>query len=215
MSDDAIDVLVIGCTYHDFETNGDILESVLADTGRFDPVVTTDKDELLPDRIDRYDAIVDYMTDSSMSRDQRSGFLEFIEAGGGYVGIHPAADISNFYDGEGNDPELEALLGAGYEGHPDQMELTVEIVDSDHPITEGLSSYTVYDEPYRFSEVEDARVLARTTLPNRNDVPYAWTRRYGDGRVFYHANGHTNEAFRHPTVQSMIVRGIEWATDPR
>lgn len=203
-------VLVIGCHYHDFETNGDILADVLDQIPAVDTTVTADKSELNPDRISAYDVLVDYMTDSSMSPSQRDGFLTFVRDGGGYVGIHPAADITNFYDGDGNDPDLEGLLGAGYEGHPEKQEITVQLVDEQHPITIGLRDYTVFDEPYRFSAVGDADVLARTTLPDRDAVPYAWARKYGDGRVVYHANGHTNAACRHPTFQAMFRRAVAW-----
>lgn len=213
MPNETLDVLVIGCTYHDFETNGRILGDVVESIDGATATVTTDKDRLLPETIENYGAIVDYTTDSSMTDAQREGFLGFVRDGGGYVGVHPAADIRNFYDGDGNDPALEELLGAGYIDHPEKTDVTVELIDREHPITEGLADYTVFDEPYRFGwdRVDEVHVLAKLRHREMGEVPVAWTKPYGDGRVFYVSTGHTNEACENRTFQSLVARGVEWA----
>lgn len=217
MSTDTLRALVIGCPYHDFETNGRILGEIVDSLDGVEATVTTDKDELRPDSVAAYDVILDYMTDSGMTASQRDGFLGFVRDGGGYVGVHPAADIRNFYEGEGNDPELEALLGTGYLDHPEKTDVTVQLVDREHPITRGLSDYTVFDEPYRFNwdHVNDVHVLAKLSHEEMGEVPVAWTKSYGEGRVFYISTGHTNAACEHSTFQTAIARGVEWTAGRR
>ncbi|MFX6326674.1 ThuA domain-containing protein, partial [Acinetobacter baumannii] len=69
------------------------------------------------------------------------------------------------------------------------------IVDAEHPITQGLGTFTVHDELYLFSDYDPARVhlLAQTESFDDNNsgpIPIAWTREQGAGRVFYISLGH-------------------------
>ena len=65
-------------------------------------------------------------------------------------------------------------------------------------------------------------VLATTRYPVVNyfhasngevDVPVAWTKRWGHGRVFYCSLGHHNDVFDEPTALEMMRRGLLWAAE--
>jgi type 1 glutamine amidotransferase len=45
----------------------------------------------------------------------------------------------------------------------------------------------------------------------RPPYPVAWAHRYGDGRVFFTAMGHSEETWRNPRFQEMLFGGIDWA----
>lgn len=45
----------------------------------------------------------------------------------------------------------------------------------------------------------------------RPPYPVAWAHRYGEGRVFYTAMGHSEETWRHARFQEMLFGGIDWA----
>ena len=42
-------------------------------------------------------------------------------------------------------------------------------------------------------------------------MPYAWTKPYGDGRVFVAAWGHTYKDFDVPEAREIMLRGMLWA----
>ena len=42
--------------------------------------------------------------------------------------------------------------------------------------------------------------------------PAVWTRQWGEGRVVVTTPGHTPEVLQHPSVRTIIERGMLWAT---
>ncbi|MGO1851678.1 ThuA domain-containing protein, partial [Microbacterium sp.] len=66
-------------------------------------------------------------------------------------------------------------------------------------------------------------VLVTTTHDVRPDapwqepatVPVAWTRQWGDGRVFACTVGHGVDDLSIPEIRTMIGRGLIWAARPR
>lgn len=210
-------VLALGETafpFHDFEEVGPRFEDVLGDAA--DLTLTTDKDAL--SELDGYDVVLDYLTDSALSDEQREGLLAFVREGNGYVGVHCAADLTSTASDDPDDvldtrekplPELRELLGGHFLDHPEQSEFGVRIVD-DHPIAAGVGDFTVFDEPYQV-ECDGVAVLARMDHPDLEEYPVAWTKRYGKGRVYYLSLGHTEEAFETDGFRSLLVNGVEWA----
>jgi type 1 glutamine amidotransferase len=45
----------------------------------------------------------------------------------------------------------------------------------------------------------------------RPAYPVTWAHRYGEGRVFYTALGHSEETWRDPVFQQLLFGGIDWA----
>jgi predicted dehydrogenase len=54
-------------------------------------------------------------------------------------------------------------------------------------------------------------VLAQTQWQGQQ-MPMAYARSYGDGRVAYVALGHTIQAWRHPEFKKLLLRAIAWST---
>ena len=214
-------VLAIGETtfpFHDFDEMGPLFEEILDD--RYDLTLTTDCEALTD--LGEYDVLLDYLTDSTLTDEQRDGLLSFVRGGNGYVGVHCASDLTSVAseDDPGsidhNDepfPELRELVGGHFLTHPDKSEFGVRIVDGDHPITAGVEDFSVYDEPYQVEYDEDLHVLARMEHPDLEDYPVAWTKPYGDGRVYYLSLGHTREAFENDAFLAILRIGIDWAAD--
>ncbi|AHG01670.1 glycosyl hydrolase (plasmid) [Halostagnicola larsenii XH-48] len=198
--------------FHRLERLGPVVEQSVEERG-IDADVTTDRDVLLEKRIREYDVLVDMTTDSTLSDRQESGLRSFAERGGGYVGVHGAADLTTTADERLEEPipELRELIGGHFLGHPEQSTFDVNVVDSHHSITADLDGFTVWDEPYVLEYDDDVRVLARMDHPQNGDMPVAWVKPFGDGRVFYCSLGHDLPALRNDGVQALLERGIRWA----
>jgi len=216
---DAIRALAIGETtfgFHSFDEFGPLLAGAFATD--ISVTTTTDREDLRD--LGEYDVLVDYLTDSTLTDAQHDGLFSFVRSGGGYVGVHCASDLTTTAgtDGgiEGRDepfPALRELIGGHFRTHPDQQDVDVEIVDRDHPITEGIEDFTVYDEPYQVEVDDDVHLLAHMDMDGAlAGMPVAWTKPYGEGRVFYFSLGHTEEAFSHPAVRALLSRGARWAS---
>ncbi|SFR86946.1 hypothetical protein SAMN05216559_0286 [Halomicrobium zhouii] len=209
--------LVIGertFPFHSFDEMGPHVEAALGDG--VDATLTEDRDDLLD--LSGYDLVVDYLTDSTLTDDQQASLLSFVEDGGGYLGVHCASDITSTHDGEGGIdardepiPELHDLIGGYFLTHPEQSTFDVTVVDDDHPVTAGVSDFSVFDEPYQVDyDADRVRVLARMDHPDLEDYPVVWVRDHGAGRVCYASLGHTEESLENPQYRRILQNAAGW-----
>ena len=94
--------------------------------------------------------------------------------------------------------------------HHDQQ-VPIEVADPTHPITAGLADWELPDETYTMSSADkDSRILLTTdhTLSMRT---LAWTRQFGQARVFCFQSGHDNATYADRGFRTVLHRGIRWA----
>jgi len=152
-----------------------------------------------------------------MNEEQKKSFIEFIRNGGGFVGIHNAADT--FY----KFPEYGEMLGGYFNGHPWTQEVTVIVEDQTHPATRHLpKTLRVKEEVYTFKNWSREKThvlmsldktsvdLSKGTRPD-HDYALCWCHSYGEGRVFYTAFGHFKELWRKEWFRKHVLNGILWA----
>lgn len=177
---------------------------------------TEDATAFTPDNLAGYDAVVFLSTTGDvLDEQQQAAFEEYVAAGGGYVGVHAAADTE--YDW----PFYGGLVGAYFDSHPEVQPATVLVEDRAHPATAHLdTTWERTDEwyNYRTNPRERAHVLA--TLDESSytggtmdgDHPIAWCQSYGGGRAFYTGGGHTSESFADEDFLAHLLGGVRWAT---
>ncbi|MCS7265965.1 MAG: ThuA domain-containing protein [Armatimonadetes bacterium] len=185
---------------------------------RFLTTVTEDTDLLVPEILQRYDAIMFYTTgELPMSEAQKQSFLDFIKNGKGFIGVHSATDT--FY----NWAEFGELIGGYFAGHPWHEDVRIIVEDKEHPATKHLGDvWELKDEIYTFRNWSREKVRVLLSLDpisvdikkgNRPDQDYAlaWCRYYGKGRVFYTALGHEEYLWRDQKFLQHLLGGILWA----
>jgi hypothetical protein len=198
-------LLFTGGEIHDWKGCGHAIAEALAQDQDFE--VSRAEDDLSAlnaERIAPYGLIVFYYTVGEITDAQKNGLLNHIASGKGYVGIHSAAD--SFRDC----PEYRAMVGGHFATHPDFRQYQVSVVDPEHPITKDLVEFNVTDEQYVLDYDPRVRVLC-SALWRGHAVPVAWTKPWGNGRVFYLALGHNADACRHEMFRLLLLRGAKWA----
>jgi len=177
--------------------------------------ITEDAEMFHPDSLGQFDAIVFLnTTETVFNQDQRNAFKEYIQNGGGFVGVHSATDTE--YDW----PWYGELVGAWFDNHPPGIinaDLIVE--DHDHSSTRNLPEvWNRDDEWYNFRGFEDhINVLIRLDTDSfegsdhPNDHPIAWYHEFDGGRVFYTALGHTNESYSEQLFLDHLWGGVIYA----
>ncbi len=152
---------------------------------------------------------------------EQGAFERYIQAGGGYAGIHSASDTEYDWPWYGN------LVGAYFNNHPNGTPTaTVKVEDPAHPSTVGLPKrWTRTDEWYNFrtpntlTTRNKLHVLASldetTYAPGAGAMgvehPIAWCQDYDGGRSWYTGMGHTDASFADPLFLKHILGGIETA----
>ena len=181
-----------------------------------------------PEDLARFDAMVwNNVTGDVLLPAQRQAMRDWLEAGGGYVGLHSAGD-----DSHGAWPWYqEHVIRARFIGHPFAPQFqraTLHVERPEDPIVAGLPrSWERVDEWYSFEtspRAPDLRVLLSidedtyTQLDHRErdismgpDHPLVWKHCVGQGRVLYSALGHTAESYAEPEVRQLLARSIAWA----
>ena len=89
--------------------------------------------------------------------------------------------------------------------------LKIEVLDSGHPITVGLSSWEMVDETYEMDNAgEGSEILLTLSHPNSMKT-IAWTRKFKKSRVFCYQLGHDDQAYSNDRFRAVITRGILWS----
>jgi type 1 glutamine amidotransferase len=162
-----------------------------------------------------FDAVVFLNTTGDvLTPKQQRAFKGYIRQGGGWAGIHSAADTE--YDW----PFYGRLLGAYFKQHPAVQPATVEVTDGSHPSTRGVPTHWARtDEWYDFRSDPRGSVHVLATLDESTysggtmgaDHPIAWCHSFRGGRAWYTGGGHTIESYSEPDFRRHLLGGILWA----
>ncbi len=138
---------------------------------------------------------------------QRTELIRYLEAGGGFAGVHGASTGGKAW------PWYVQMLGASFSNHPEPCEGLLIREDDTHAVSRHYPSRMYWkDEWYNFTDVQPgSHVLLSVDEASYNGGehgrrhPVAWTREFGGGRVFYTALGH----FSHHFTDALFVRHLE------
>jgi len=186
----------------------------LGQENNFDVDTTSDAGQFTDEILKQYSALVFLNTTGPLFNTRERIALErYLQAGGGFAGIHAATDAE--YDWGW----YTRMIGGNFESHPKQQEAKLIIKDKNHASTKHLPDvWTRKDEWYNFKKLsKDVHVLItidETSYEggtNGDYHPMAWYHEYDGGRVFYTELGHTDESYSDPLYLQHILGGIEYA----
>lgn len=191
----------------------------LADEQQFTLVASEDAAQFSDDNLRQFNAIIFLNTTGDVLDDTQQWAMErFIQAGGGFVGIHAATDT----EWEGDWFWYRNLVGAVFKNHPNEpsnvQSARVEIVDKNHPSTATLpDSFSLADEWYNFRDIyEFIQVVAKVDESSyqggehNHDHPISWYHEYDGGRAFYTGLGHTSETFSNAQFLQHLTGGLSY-----
>ena len=153
------------------------------------------------ERLALYDVLMVYANHLVIAPENERALLAWVEAGGGLFAVHSASAC--FPDSE----IWGALVGARFESHGGEV-FTQRVVDPEHPVTDGWTPFTCWDETYVHKEHREG---GRRVLTQREDEAWTWVRDQGKGRVIYTASGHDARAWSQPDFVDLLIRGTAWA----
>ena len=167
-----------------------------------------------------YDLIVPCVTMGTLPREAEKNVCYAVSCGVGLAGCH-----GGMCDAFRNSTDWQFMTGGQWVAHPgnDGVEYTVHICHGSSAITEGIADFTVISEQYYLHVDPAIEVLATTRFPIADglhagnkpvDMPVAWTKFWGTGRVFYCSLGHHEDIFeKYPEASLLMERGMLWAAD--
>ncbi|MFC9947516.1 ThuA domain-containing protein [Streptomyces pratensis] len=217
-ADPAYDVLVFSRTAgfrHSSIDEGVTALRELGAANNFTVTATEDAAAFTPANLAGYESVIFLSTTGDvLNAAQQTAFEGYIAAGGGYAGVHAAADTEydwSWYAG---------LAGALFQSHPAIQQATVKVEDRAHDATAHLGpAWQRTDEwyNYRTNPRTGAHVLASLDESSYSggsmggDHPIAWCKDYQGGRAFYTGGGHTEESYSDPAFRRHLLGGIRWS----
>jgi uncharacterized protein len=156
--------------------------------------------------------------------EQRVAFRRYIQAGGGFVGLHSVIGT------ERNWRWFKMMLGGSFVWHPKFQPLQIKVIDKDHPSVTGMPSvWSKEDECYFMKELyPGARVVMAHDLsamkPNEKDLeriktlaaqfgdyyPAAWYQNFDGGTVWITTLGHNKKDYEDPLFINHIFQGMRY-----
>jgi cytochrome c len=165
----------------------------------------------------RYRAVVWLNTTGDvLDAAQQDDFERYIQAGGGYVGVHSATDTE--YDW----PWYGRLAGAWFNGHPGNPNVrkaTYRVLDKSHPSTQGFPDTLVReDEFYNFKSIDPTihtliEIDEKSYEGGTNGAhhPMSWYHDFDGGRAWYTNMGHTEATYSEPLFLQHLLGGLRYA----
>ena len=176
---------------------------------------------LKSENISKYDVVLLYDMPKEISEEARADFIAMLKTGKGLVVLHHAFCSYDIW------PEYVKITGGRYHHFPwkkDGVEQTpstykhdvvfnIKVEDKNHPITKGLSDFSVIDETYGNTEIlPTVHPLLSTNEPTNGPL-VCWTNKYGKSRVVTLTLGHDNQVWVNPSFIEILSRSILWVTE--
>ncbi|MFZ5978452.1 MAG: ThuA domain-containing protein [Hydrotalea sp. AMD] len=176
---------------------------------------TTDGAAFTEQNLKQYKAVIFLSTTGTvLNAEQKQAFQQYIEYGGGFVGVHAATDTEYGW------PWYNRLVGAYFKSHPAQQNAELNIVDKKFIATKHLpSTWNRWDEWYNFKDTHWDSVHVLITIneksykggENGDYHPMSWYHSFDGGRAFYTALGHTDASYSDPLFLGHLLGGILYA----
>lgn len=212
--------------HHGYRDQAFYLASALEDTGRYEVTLAEDAAILETPALDKYDLLIvnaDRRDDEfKFTQGQQEAIFRYVKAGHGYVSIHGADNAAKDWL-----PAWREMLGGVFShvGLPDSKTkkgtFRIKIAKTDDPIAQGLNDFEIKDELYYYIQMQPGVDPIATTDHDGKTWPVAWTRTYGQGRVFHTPLGHRDfgpgkdDPIRHPSLLKMVLQGVDWVAEGR
>ncbi|MGZ3756746.1 MAG: ThuA domain-containing protein [Mucilaginibacter sp.] len=186
----------------------------LGQDNNFDVDTTSDAAKITESNLKKYNTVIFLSTTGPLlTSAERNDFERYIQAGGGFVGIHAAADAEYDWHWYGR------LVGGYFVSHPQIQPALLKVVDKTHLSTKHLpDEWKRTDEWYNYKELnKDIHVLITIDENsykggiNGAVHPMAWYHNFEGGRAWYTELGHTDESYSDPLYLKHILGGILWA----
>ena len=169
--------------------------------------------------LDGYDALVFYDMWQEISETEKNAYLKLLEQGMGMIFLHHSLVSYQHWD------EFQKIIGGKYieleyntdpnitgSSYNEDITLEIKIVEKNHPVTEGIADFSIFDEGYQDIEVlAGIDPLLSTTHPDCTPV-VAWANQFKNSKIIYILLGHGQHAHEDANYRKLIRNAISWVS---
>lgn len=193
-----------GWNGHNPEKIAQCLKSEL-ERKEFEVKCTCDFSTIINDDLVQYDVIVPVWSCGIKGKHYLNALLDAIKNGVGFATFHGGI---NWFEEE----KYYEMIGGFYLNDAPYDEFNINISNKNHPITMKISDFKISGEVYNMQFDLNNNILA--TVQTEDFIrPYAWTKNYGKGKVFYSMGAHDLDSLFNESCLEIILNGITWCSE--
>ena len=157
--------------------------------------------------------------------DERVAFRRYIEAGGGFVGVHSVTGT------ERNWKWFKMMLGETFSWHAKFQKFGIKKIDPSHPSMEGVPAYWEREDECYFGkelypgikvlmahdlgtldrkDKKQDSALQHNTGSYANYYPAVWYQPFEGGNIWVTTLGHTKESYQDPVYKNHLLQGLKF-----
>ena len=199
----------------------------LADDNGFTVDVSDDASVFTEANLKKYSFLIFTSTNNDVfdTDEQRVNFRRYIEAGGGFVGVHSVTGT------ERNWKWFKMMLGETFSWHATGQKFSIKNIDPTHPSMQGVPAiWEREDECYFGKELypgmkvlmvhvlnslkQDQADLIQKNLGSFVDYyPAVWWQNFEGGNIWVTTLGHSKESYQDPTYKNHLLQGIKFIAE--
>jgi len=165
------------------------------------------------------DLIVPAWTMGEIEQELVDNVSAAVQSGVGLAGCH-----GGMCDSFRKNVDWQFMTGGQWVAHPGNngVQYMVNIANTSSELVAGIEDFEITSEQYYLHVDPAVEVLATTRFPVTSgphslnkavDMPVAWTKRWGVGRVYYNSLGHQANIMDIQVVREMMRRGFLWCAE--
>ena len=157
--------------------------------------------------------------------EQRLAFRRYIEAGGGFVGLHSVTGT------ERNWTWFKMMIGETFSWHAKFQSFSVVNIDPSHPSMKGVPAvWTKEDECYFGKELypgikvlmmhdlatlnqDQNELITKNAGSFNNYFPAVWYQTFQGGHIWISTLGHDKNNYQNPIFENHILQGIRFVAN--
>ncbi|MDX2046468.1 MAG: ThuA domain-containing protein [Chitinophagaceae bacterium] len=154
--------------------------------------------------------------------EQRVAFRRYIEAGGGFVGVHSVTGT------ERNWKWFKMMIGETFSWHAKFQKFSIKKIDPAHPSMKNVPAVWERDDECYFGkelypgmkvlmvhvleslQKEQADLIARHKDPFEDYYPAVWYQHFEGGNIWITTLGHSKESYSDPVYKNHLLQGIKY-----
>jgi type 1 glutamine amidotransferase len=187
-------------------------------TNGFSVDISDDASVFTESNLQKYNFLVFTSTNNDVfdTDDQRVAFRRYIEAGGGFVGVHSVTGT------ERNWKWFKMMLGETFSWHAKFQKFGIKKIDPSHPSMEGecyfgkelypgikvLMAHDISTVDRKDKKQDSA--LQQNLGSYANYYPAVWYQQFEGGNIWVTTLGHTKESYQDPVYKNHLLQGLKF-----
>ncbi len=164
--------------------------------------------------IDEYDILVFYDMYQEITEPQKEAYIKMLKDGKGMVFLHHS--LVSYQEW----PEFQNIIGGKYILSPSgkqskstyrhDVDINVDVVDGNHPVTKGMKNFVIHDEVYgNYVVNENVTPILKTQHPESSEI-IGWEHLYKNSKIVYLQLGHDHHAYENENYRLLVLNAIMW-----